>query len=67
MEGLEVAVVIPRKGSMNKLLLNLINKKRLSVIDSLSSLLKNEICYYADYDDCAYHHQNGSHFYTPSS
>lgn len=27
MEGLEVAVVIPRKGSMNKLLLNLINKK----------------------------------------
>ena len=34
----------------------LINKKRLSIIDSLSSFLKNEICYYADYDDCAYHH-----------
>lgn len=32
---------------MNKLLLNSINKKRLSIIDSLSSFLKNEICYYA--------------------
>ncbi len=56
MEGLEIAVVILRKGSMNKLLLNSLNKKRLSIIDSLSSFLKNEICYYADYDDCAYHH-----------
>lgn len=56
MEGLGVAVVILRKGGMNKHFLNSINKKRLSIIDSLSSFLKNEICYYADYDDCADHH-----------
>jgi len=56
MEGLGGSVVIPRSGSMIQAFLNQINKKRLSIIDSLSSFLKNEICYYADYDDCAYHH-----------
>ncbi len=56
MEGLGGSVVIPRSGSMIKPFYIKSSKKRLSIIDSLSSFLKNEICYYADYDDCAYHH-----------